>query len=340
MVRGYLNPVLNRRQLTVLLDTLVTRLTFEGRRCTGVQIVDGAVTREVRATQEVIVTAGGIGSPHLLLRSGVGSAADSQRLGLDVVIDLPGVGQNFQDHPLLEGIILEYRGDMPKPPLGSNAAEATLFHRSRAGLPGPDLQPVLMELPVITPAIRKKYGNVPQNAFTLGPGLVRPASRGSVTLASADPNAAPIVDAAFLREEEDVRAAMFATELCRELGRQKAFDDIRLREVVPGKPLDRDELRDFVRRSTTSYFHPAGTCRMGTNHMCVVDPELRVRGVEGLRVCDSSVMPTITTGNTCAPTLVIAEKAAALLATANRSAGARDFAAPPVQPGDCHAIGS
>jgi choline dehydrogenase len=313
-VRAYLRPVLDNPNLTLLLNCQATRLLFDDSHCRGVELAIEDNQREVRASREVLVTAGAIGSAKLLMLSGVGAAEELKRLDIASVSNLPGVGANLQDHPLLEGVILEYRGDMPEP--RGNAAEATMFVESETGK-GPNLQPVLIELPLVTPAIRDAYGNPPASAFTLAPGLVRTDSRGSVRLASADWRQKPLVDTGFMSEASDMAAAIACVELCRELGRQSAFDAIRVREVVPGKRLSQKQSRDFVRRSTTSYFHPAGTCRMGVDERAVVAPDLRVRGVTGLRICDSSVMPTITTGNTNAPTIMIAEKAAQMLLSAS-----------------------
>ncbi len=313
-VRAYLRPVLKNSNLTVLLNTQVTRLLFKRSHCHGVELAGQDEQSTVFSAGDVIVTAGAIGSARLLMLSGIGNADELKLLDIASVSDLPGVGANLQDHPLLEGVILEYRGDIPAP--RGNAAEATLFLESAAGK-GVDLQPVLIELPLVTPDLRDVYGNPPTNAFTLAPGVVKPQSRGSVKLASADWRKKPLVDTGFLREPADMAAALACVELCRELGQQPAFKQISLREVIPGRHLSSEDAKDFVRRSTTSYFHPAGTCRMGVDETAVVSPDLRVRGVTGLRVCDSSIMPTITTGNTNAPTIMIAEKASSMLLSAH-----------------------
>ena len=309
-VRAYLRPVLNNPNLTVLLNTEVSRLDFEGDRCLGVVFIGESAPHEVLAAKEVILCAGAIGTAKLLMLSGVGGASDLKHHGIEPIVDLPGVGENLQDHPLLEGVILEYRGEAPAP--RGNAAEATMFVESSVGR-GVDLQPVLIELPLITPAIREAYGNPPTNAFTLAPGVVKNISRGSVKLKSSDWREKPLVDTGFMREPSDMAAAIECTELCRELGQQAAFKAISIREVIPGGKLTKKDARNFVKKSTTSYFHPAGTCRMGIDAGSVVSPTLRVHGVVGLRICDSSVMPTITTGNTNAPTIMIAEKASQII---------------------------
>lgn len=313
--RAYLRPALGRPNLTLLTGTTVAQLRFEGSRCTGVDmIVDGAL-RPVGA-KEVIVCAGGVGSAHLLMLSGLGDPAALAKHDIKARIDLPGVGENFQDHPLLEGVIFGYKGPMPPRAAGSNAVEATSFVRSASAVSCPDLQPVLIQLPVVTPALKKSYGEVGVPGFTIAPGLVRPSGRGWVRLASADYRDKPLIDSGFLSTEADLTATMRCIELCQELGRQKAFTEISSGELIPGRKLSTADLADFARNSATSYFHPVGTCKMGIDALAVVDPQLRVHGAEGLRVCDSSIMPTITTGNTNAPSQMIGAKAAQLILAA------------------------
>lgn len=314
--RAYLRPALVLSNLTLLLNTDVTSLMLQGTRCTGVRLFSDLGAREVRATKEVIVAAGGVGSAKLLMLSGIGPAANLKRCGIATVLDLPGVGQNYQDHPLLEGVIFRYKGPMPPRNQGSNAVEATSFIRSGPDRAGPDLQPVLIQLPVLTPALAKIHGAMPADAFTIAPGLVKPSSRGSVRLADADWRTKPLVDSGFLSTSADLAATLRCIEHCRELGRQPAFAKISDGELVPGKALSSAELADFARNSATSYFHPVGTCKMGTDAMAVVDPTLHVHGVEGLRVCDSSVMPTIITGNTNAPSQMIGAKAVRMILAA------------------------
>lgn len=311
--RAYLRPALGLPNLTLLTGTQVVSLAMEGTRCGGVRLMSGGSPQTVGATKEVIVAAGGIGSAKLLMLSGIGRAEDLRRLGIASVVDLPGVGENYQDHPLLEGVVFRYKGTMPPRNAGSNAVEATSFIRSTSGRTGPDLQPVLIQLPVLTPALAKTYGAMPSDAFTIAPGLVRPSSRGTVKLASADWRANPLLDSGFLSTDADLAATIRCIEHCRELGRQRAFADISSGELVPGKTLTAAELADFARNATTSYFHPVGTCKMGTDAFAVVDPTLRVHGIKGLRVCDSSVMPTIVTRNTNAASQMIGAKAVRLI---------------------------
>ncbi|HLZ83586.1 MAG TPA: GMC family oxidoreductase N-terminal domain-containing protein [Caulobacteraceae bacterium] len=311
--RAYLRPVLGRPNLTLLLGTDATRLQFAGDRCKGVVLHRRGALREVVAAREVIVSAGGLFSARLLLLSGVGDAADLRRLGIRPVANLKGVGRNFQDHPLLFGVVSAYRGRMPPHAMTSNAVEAAAYVRSGAGGAEPDVKLVLMQVPVLTDEMRAAYGAPPPDAFTIAPALVRPTSRGRLSLASADWRQPARLEAGFFATEDDLDRTVRCIEMCRELGRQSAFDGIRAAEVVPGRSMTKAELATFARTAAISFGHPVGTCRMGVGEDAVVDPQLRVRGLEGLRVCDSSVMPTIITGPTQAPTQMIGAKAAAMI---------------------------
>ena len=314
--RAFLRPALGRPNLTLLLQTDATRLLFKGSHCTGVRLDRAGTGRDVAAAKEVIVTAGGMNSAKLLMLSGLGEAAASRHLGIAPVLDLPGVGRNFQDHPLLFGVVFGYKGKMPPRSMSSNAVEAAAYVRSDASKDGPDIKMVLMQLPVLTDELRARYGAPPPDSFTISPALVRTTSRGKLSLASADWRQEAVLDAGFLATEHDLDTTVRCIEMCRELGHQQAFDGIRASELVPGRPTTKAELRDFARNATLSFGHPVGTCRMGTDARAVVDARLRVHGIEGLRVCDSSVMPTIITGPTQAPTMMIGAKAAQMILAA------------------------
>ena len=305
---GYLRPALSRGNLTLVTQAETDRVLVEGTRCTGVEFRRDGELRRARATAEVILSAGVIGSPRILLLSGIGPAAELERLGIPVVADLEGVGRNLQDHVLLAGLVYECKG--PLPPLRNNGAESTLWWKSDARLTGPDIQPVFIEFALATSAVAARLPH--DRCYTICPSIVRPASRGMVTLASADPAAAPIIDVNFLSRDADIRAMLAALELCRELGAGEAFAQFRAREVMPG-PLGRAEMADFIRQTASTYFHPASTCGMGHGPACVVDHELKVHGIDGLRVADASIMPTVTSGNTNAPTVMIGEKLSELI---------------------------
>ncbi len=304
---AYLRPALGRQNLTLVMNADTHRLSFEGTTCTGVEYLTGDGMTRARASREIIVCAGAIGSPRLLLLSGVGPAAELDALGIPVVADIPGVGRNLQDHALVGGVAYETVGDQP--PLVNNGAETTWWWKSSSSMLVPDCQPVLIEFPFATAELADR---LTPNAFTIAPSIVRTASRGSVTLASTDPSIHPRIDINYLESPADVNALVAAVELCREVGAGKAFDGLRKRELMPGK-LGRKDMEEFVRNGATTYFHPAGSCKMGNDAMSVVDPSLRVHGLKGLRIADASIMPTITSGNTNAPTIMIGERAADLI---------------------------
>ncbi len=306
---AYLRPAMSRPNLTVLTNAETVALHFVGKRCTGVTYRHEGGTRRARAARETVLSAGAIGSPRLLLLSGIGPAAELKKLGIRTRVNLPGVGKNLQDHPLLGGIIYETKGALP--PVANNGAESTFWWKSNPALYSPDIQPVIIEFPFATPELA---GRLPPECYAIAPSVVRPASRGSVTLHSKDAAKPPAIDMAYLQRDADVEALLFGIDLCREIGASKAFRSLRKREVMPGK-LGRKEMIEFVRQAVTTYFHPAGSCRMGVDAMCVVDPELHVYGIDGLRVADASIMPRVTTGNTNAPSVMIGEKASDLLRT-------------------------
>ncbi|HEX5386846.1 MAG TPA: GMC family oxidoreductase N-terminal domain-containing protein [Gemmatimonadales bacterium] len=308
VARAYLEAARQRSNLTVHTNAEVHCLRFEGTRCVGVEYRRDGAPASARAAREVIVCAGAIGSPRLLQLSGIGPADELRALDVHVTVNLPGVGKNLHDHPLVGAINYETKGTLPPP--RNNGAESTLWWKSDQRMICPDIQPVIIEFPFATPELA---GRLPSpNCYAIAPSLVRPAARGSVTITSPDPTIPPAIDMNYLGRDADVQALLFAIDLCREIGATGAFAEFRKREVMPG-PLGRAEMADFLRQSVTTYFHPAGSCKMGIDETCVVDPELRVYGTQGLRVADASIMPTVTTGNTNAPSVMIGEKAAAMI---------------------------
>jgi choline dehydrogenase len=311
--RCFLRPKLGLPNLTLLLDTSTTALLFAGTRCRGVRARRGHELHEFSCSGEVIVTCGGIGSAKLLMLSGIGEARALRELGIAPVVDLEAVGRHFQDHPLLCGVVFKYRGTMPPRSPTSNAVEAAAYVRSNAGAEGPDIKMVLQQLPLMTPEVRAQYPIATNEAFTLSPALVRPTSRGTLRLRSARPEDSPTLEANFLSTDEDLEATVRCIEMTRELGAQAGFAEVRDTELVPGRRLERAALEDFARLSAISFGHPVGTCRMGTGADSVVDPHLKVHGIQGLRVADSSIMPRIITGPTSAATHAIALKAADML---------------------------
>jgi choline dehydrogenase len=311
-VGAFLRPALSRPNLTLLLHTDVVKLNFNGTRCVGVRIIsDGAVT-DVVAHQEVILTAGSINSPKILMLSGVGEAKALRSLGIDVVENLPGVGENLQDHVLVSGVVFQYKGKMPDRPADSNAVEAEAYLSSGPGS-DTDINLVLEQLPAVTPEAAARFGAPPADAFTIAPALVQPTSRGTVRLASNNFQDGTVIDSNYLGTDHDFAAIVRAIEVAREIGNQRAFDGVRDVEVMPGPKATAEDIRELARLGSASFGHAVGTCKIGVDKLAVVDPQLRVHGITGLRVADASVMPRIITGPTNAPTHMIAGRAARLI---------------------------
>jgi choline dehydrogenase len=322
---AYLRPARRRGNLTVVTGAHATRVVFEGRRAVGVAYARGGREEVAGAAREVVVSGGTINSPQLLLLSGVGPAAQLRRHGIAVVRDLPGVGRNLHDHltvPTLATVrrplsllsaeskrnllrFLALRRGM----LTSNVIEGAAFTRTRPELPAPDLE--LM----FGPGMYLDEGLTPatEHGVTIAPVVLQPRSRGSVSLRSADPFDAPVIQPNALSDPDghDLRVLVEGVKLARRMLRAPALRPLVAEEVAPRPDVEGDErLRAFVRERSQGACHPVGTCRMGVDELAVVDPELRVRGVEGLRVADASVIPAIVRGHTHAPAVMIAEKAA------------------------------
>ncbi len=311
--RAFLRPNLSRPNLTLLTNTPITKLTLTGTRCSGVELLIDSQARKIGASREVILSAGGVGSAKLLMLSGIGDAAELRSLGIAAVVDLKGVGRSYHDHVLLSGVAFEYKGKMPDRPADSNAVEAEAYLSSGVDNGGVDLALILEQLPAVTPEAAARFGAPPADSFVIAPALVRPESRGTVRLASSNWQDPIVIDGNYLGTDRDLDAIVRGIELARELGSQSAFDGVRAREVVPGPNATRSELRELAQLASSSFGHPTGTCRIGTDKMAVVDPELRVHGIQNLRVADSSVMPSVPTAATSAAAHMIGGKAAALL---------------------------
>jgi choline dehydrogenase len=325
MASAYLRPVMAQRNLTVRLDAEVQRIVFEGRRAVAVEYASGGRPARARAAAEIILCAGAIHTPKILMLSGVGDERQLALHGIPLVQHLPGVGQNFQDHILVAGCVWEYV--VPEAPR-NNSAEFTFFCKSDPALPAPDLQPVLEECAFGSERVRGRYA-LPADAaqaWTLAPGLVRPHSRGHVALTGKRPGDPVAVHANFLSDRRDVRALLRAVELCREIGNAPALRPYVRRELMPG-PLGAGPMEHWLREAAGTYFHQSCTAKMGRDRMSVVDGALRVYGLRGLRIADASVMPSITTGNTMAPCALIGERAAELIRAAHGLGAARAEAA-------------
>jgi len=308
MPSDFLYPVMNRRNLTVLTGALVQRVSILNGRADGVVFQWQGRTHRIKARKEVVLSAGGLRSPQLLMLSGVGDAATLKVHGIAVAHHAPEVGKNLQDHILLGGCIWE----PPAPiPMRNSAADSAFFFKSRPELDTPDLYPVHIQIPYASPVIAERL-KPPPTGWAICPGLVRPLSRGELTLRSARADDKLLIHANHLSHPDDLKALARGVEVAREIGNSAAMKEFVKREVLPG-PLKGAELENFVRDAATTFFHASGTCRMGKDDAAVVDSELRVRGVRNLRVADASVMPRITTGAPMAPCMVIGERMAQLL---------------------------
>ena len=328
---AYLEPAQSRTNLTVHTEALITRVLFEKNRAVGIEYRQGSELKQVRARKEVILACGSIGTPQLLMLSGIGDAEYLRRFGIPVVCDSPGVGQNLQDHldvniqyactqpvtayaqvqsPLrMVGIGLQYilfgTGDGV-----SQGLESGAFVKSRPDLDVPDLQLHLINAPFSNHG-RKQLA---MHAFGLHMCALRPESRGHIALRSTNPEDPPLIQPNSLAHDNDLRTLREGVKIARKLVAQKAFDNYRGEELNPGKNAVTDaDIDEFIRRTAITIYHPVGTAKMGNDRMAVVDTTLKVRGVQGLRVVDASVMPTLVGGNTNAPTIMIAEKAADLI---------------------------
>lgn len=329
---AYLKPARRRANLSVRTRAHVTKIVFEEKRATSVVYeARGGATREVRALKEVILCAGAVASPQLLLLSGIGPGPELQALGITCVHHAPGVGQNLQDHV---GVYLNFRVDQPtynneralwrKALHGANwlffgrgpgttpGALAMAFVRSGPLIQDPDLQ--LHFTPVGYKLTPEKLIVLDEPVVTAIPNVNRPLSRGHLKLASADPHAYPLIFPRLLDHEEDVTVLRRGCEILREIFAAPPLASHVLSELSPGPEVNSvAEWESYLRRDSITIFHPCGTCRMGVDSEAVVDPELRVRGISGLRVVDASIMPRLVSGNINAPTIMIGEKGADLI---------------------------
>ncbi len=335
--KAFLRPAARRANVRVLTETLATRIVFDGRRVCGVEVRHGGETRVIGARREVILSAGAVNSPQLLQISGVGQAAHLKAIGVEPLCDCPAVGRHLQDHvginytyrsrvPTLNDALGAWRGRLvagvdfllrSKGPLSLSLNQAGGFVRSRPGLQRPDIQLYLQAISTVAAkaGTRPLLAPDPFSAFSLGLSNCRPTSRGTVLAKSADPLDPPRIAPNALATPEDIEAVLAGVKLLRRLARQPALSEVIEAELAPGAGVIADDelIEDFRRRGGTVY-HPAGTCRMApTRESGAVDLNLRVFGVEGLRVVDASVFPTIVSGNINAPVMMTAAKAAAAI---------------------------
>jgi choline dehydrogenase len=336
---AFLRPAMRRPNLTVRTNVQAFDILFEGKRAALVSFQQGQGSTQERAEREIILSAGAIASPQLLMLAGIGPADHLRTLGIPITCNLPGVGSNLQDHPAVSlafectepvslasaeslANLLRYMA-FKNGPLTSNVGECGGFIKTSASAPAPDIQYHF------APGYFIEHGfqQIKEHAFTFGPTLIRPYSRGRITLRSSNPLDSPQIRANYFADSRDTEAMLEGIKLARTLAGAPALARYSKRELVPGPQANDDKaLRDHIRKYGETLYHPVGTCKMGSDDMAVVDSELRVRGVEGLRVVDASVMPTIVGGNTNAPTIMIAERAADLIKNAKPAARLRDYA--------------
>ena len=325
--RGFLLPHIGQRgNLKVETQTHVQRVLFEGKRATGVEVLQNGKTRVVRARKEVVLAAGAFQSPQLLMLSGVGDATELGLHGISVVEHLPGVGKNLQDHPdfvflfqargidalgfSAAGILkvvkdgFRYRAQR-RGTWTSNAAEAGGFLKTRPELAAPDIQ-LHFGVAITDDHARKLHR---AHGISCHVCLLRPKSRGTVALQSRDSRAAPLIDPAFLQHPDDIENMVAGFKVTRKLLEAPALAEWLTKDLLTANIHTDDEIRAILRQRVDTVYHPVGSCKMGVDEMAVVTPELKVRGVEGLRIVDASIMPTLIGGNTNAPTIMIAEKA-------------------------------
>ncbi len=327
---AYLDPIKDRPNLTVRTGARVTRVLLDGKRAVGVEIATGRDLETVRADREVIVSSGAMGSPKLLLQSGIGPAAHLKQVGVPVLHDLAGVGENLQDHLDLF-VIAECTGDytydnvaklhrtlwaglqyvlFKSGPVASSLFETGGFWYADPNARSPDIQFHLG----LGSGIEAGVARLKNAGVTLNSAYLHPRSRGTVRLASSDPAAAPLLDPNYFSDPHDRRMSIAGLKVAREIMRQPALQPYVLAERLPGPDLTTDEqLFDYACEHAKTDHHPVGTCKMGTDEMAVVDLDLRVRGLDGLRVCDSSVMPRVPSCNTNAPTIMVGEKGADII---------------------------
>ncbi|HYY29459.1 MAG TPA: GMC family oxidoreductase N-terminal domain-containing protein [Chthoniobacterales bacterium] len=305
--RSYTFPYMDRPNLTVLTHALVTRITFAGKRATGVECIYNGETHRISAGLEVVLSLGAIHTPKVLMQSGIGDEIELQRQGIPLVQHLPGVGQNFQDHPAI-GCIWEYQKPVAS---RNNGGDATFFWKSNPSLDTPDIQTCQLEIPIGAADLLAKY-NVLAGSWTMFPGIVRPESRGRIRLTGPNPRDAVRIETNMMSHPSDLKAAIAMVQLCRDIGNSAALRPFVKREVMPGN-LKGAELENFIRDSVVNYWHQTCTAKMGRDSISVVDGNLKVYGIENLRIADGSIMPRVTTGNTMAPCVIIGERAGEIL---------------------------
>jgi choline dehydrogenase len=306
---AYLDPVRDRRNLCVLSGAHVSRLAVEGGRCTAIEFMAAGDAHRVAPVRETVLSAGAIDTPRLLMLSGIGDAAELGAIGIRPVHNLPGVGRNLIDHPLVPGLLFKAR--RPLPPSAYNHCETMVIARSHHAGEAADLQLMALAVPFLSPEL----GEPPADSFSIVPALMDPQSRGSVRLASSDPTIPALIDPGYLTDPRDVEALVDGFEIARGIARQAPLAAWIEAEIFPGPVDDRAALAQHIRRTASPFFHPVSTCRMGRDDDpgAVVDTRCGVRGLAGLRIVDASVFPSIPHAMTNAAVLAVAERASDLI---------------------------
>ena len=320
---AFLHPALKRENFTAIPFAMVTRLTFDGTRCTGAVYIKDGEEHTVSVTKEVIICSGAFNSPQLLMLSGIGAKDELEKHGIEVIKDLPGVGKNLQDH-IVVGV--RYYSTQAVSLAGAeNEAEAKKFEVERTGMLTSNLGEaggfVKYTSDENSPAIQFHFipslmdDELPDtHGFAIVPGIVTPKSIGYIELQSADPHEPPLINPNFLADEYDMNVLVEGFKLARKIAHSPAYDAYRGEEYLPGAEVQKDEeIKAFIREQVTHIWHPIGTCKMGNDPMAVVNDQLQVHGIQGLRIADASIMPTIVNANTNAPCIMIGEKCAAMI---------------------------
>ncbi|MGP9489042.1 GMC family oxidoreductase [Glutamicibacter sp. 287] len=306
--KAYLLPV--REQLEIITNAEVHSVIVQDGAAVGIRYQQDGQFKEILA-DEVVLSAGALGSPQILLRSGIGPGEELEQVGVKPVLESPQVGKNLHDHLLAPVIAQTTTRDIDPPRTGVSVSQSHLFARSRAELEVPDTQPIFFSVPMYSPGMAAIDGT----ALTLHSGIVTPASRGAVTLSGPNLEDPVVIDLNALDDPQDMESFLFSIKQCREIVKQPALaEDWGAVEVYPGPKVQSDaELEAYIRENVVTYHHQVGTCRMGSDDQAVLDPRLKLNGLSGLRVIDASIMPTITTGNTNAPAILIGELGAQFL---------------------------
>lgn len=316
---AFLDPVRSRPNLAIVTGAQVCRVVIERAKCIGVELAAGSMVRRVRAVRETILSAGAIDTPRLLMLSGIGDADSLRAIGIVATCDLPGVGRNLHDHPLVPGLL--YRSRRSLPVSAYNHCETMVIASSRHHPGWADLQLMGLTVPFLSPEL----GDAPPQSFSIVPALMAPRSRGTITLASANPRVPVSIDPGYLSDVRDVQALVDAFAIARELASKPAMREWMAEELFPGPEMhDPASIAHHIRRTASPFYHPVSTCRMGMDGDpdAVTDASCRVRGIDRLRIVDASVMPSIPQAMTNAPVLALAERAAQLISGAGTKARA------------------